>query len=182
MRTRQDAVLLAACVALSSNVLLAQKTPPPRQAPSGVNVSDAVYKGAGALAGATVAGVKAVGQAVEDLVTPGNKTVDGLEGLRKKSVVVVHYPPRIAPASLRKPDADDEDLIRVEGVVTRIDRGRKEITVRFDSSTTETFQLIPLDPVTGSATAPTPPDPTAILIDYSDETGQRVERTFRKKA
>ena len=157
----------------------AQNTPPRQGPPAGVDVSNGFYEAAGALAGATVAGVRAVGRAVKDLVTPG-KPIAGLEALREGTVVVVHYPAGSAPASVGTDDSGDGPTI-VEGIVSRVERGRKEITVRFGSRTTETFQLLDTGagPAQGSASPPS--DPSAITIDFTDESGQRIARTFRKR-
>jgi hypothetical protein len=144
-----------------------------------VNVSDGFYAGAGALVGATVAGVRAVGRATKDLFTPG-KSVEELQGFREGMVVVVHYPTATsAPALLRSDDADD-DPVQVEGIVARVNRGRGEVTVRFGSRTTDTFEIVV--PAAGAAQgAAAPANPSAVTIDYTDETGQRIARTFRKK-
>ena len=158
----------------------AQKAPPRQGTPTGVDVSNGFYEAAGALAGATVAGLRAVGRAVKDLVTPG-KPIAGFEALREGTVVVVHYPAGSAPASLSTDDSGDGPTL-VEGIVSRVDSGRKEITVRFDSRTTETFQLLDAGAGPAQGSAPPPSDPSAIRIDFTDESGQRIARTFRKRA
>lgn len=172
--------MIAVLAPQASSVLLAQGTPP-RQAPSGVDVSDGFYKAAGALIVATADGLRHVGRATKDLFTPDGKVPAALQGLREGSVVVVRYPEGSAPASLRTSDSGDEGPTQVEGVVTRIDRGRKEITVRFNSRVTETF--LATEPADGAGQGATQKaDPAAVEIDHTDETGQRVVGDFRKKS
>jgi hypothetical protein len=141
-------------------------------------VSNGFYDAAGALVGVTVAGARAMGGAIKDLFTPGGP-IEGLEGLREGSVVVVHFPQGSAPAALASSDSSDGPTL-VEGIVSRVDRGRREITVKFGSRTSETFQLIDFAAAAaqGSSTAP---DPSAITIDFTDQSGQRIARSFRRK-
>jgi hypothetical protein len=68
-----------------------------------------------------------------------------------------------------------------EGVVKRIDRKKKQITVKFDNGKTETFRL------TDRAAAETTKDidqagtsVTRVVIYYSDEGGQKVAHFFKK--
>ena len=68
----------------------------------------------------------------------------------------------------------------VEGTVRNIDNRHKEITVRFDSRTTETFQLTERAATVGEVQTPTGPDD--VVIEFTGATGQRVSHPFRKKS
>ena len=68
-----------------------------------------------------------------------------------------------------------------EGVVTRVDRGRRQIAIRFDNGKTETFRLTDraaadagkdVDQATGGG--------TRVIVYYSDEAGHRVAHFFKK--
>ena len=68
-----------------------------------------------------------------------------------------------------------------EGMVTRIDRRRKQITIRFDNGKTETLRL------TDRAAAEAAKDvdqtgtgATKVLIYYSDDAGRKVAHFFKK--
>ena len=171
------AAVVVALMHATSAVPLAQNTPPRGGTPSGVDVSNGFYDAAGALVGATVAGARAVGRATKDLFTPGGP-IEGLEGLREGTAVVVTFPENTAPAALSSGSSADGPTL-VEGIVSRVDRGRKEVTVRFGTRTRETFQLI--DFAAAAAQGSTSPDPSAITIDFTDESGQRIARSFRRK-
>ena len=98
--------------------------------------------------------------------------------------MVVHYTVGASePAASEVDVIGDQGLEVTEGIVTRIDRGRAQITVRYDNGKTETFRLTEH----AASEAPTGVDWAAasgmkIVIYYSDERGQKVAHFFRKIA
>jgi hypothetical protein len=64
----------------------------------------------------------------------------------------------------------DEGLKSTEGVVMRVDRGRKQIAVKFADGKTETFRL----------TDRAAEDAGQVIVYHSDEGGQKVAHFFRK--
>lgn len=74
---------------------------------------------------------------------------------------------------------DDEGLEVTDGIVIRISQGRRQITVRYDSGRTETFQL------TERAAAESRGERTIagqsrVMIFYSNEAGRKVAHFFKK--
>ena len=153
--------------------------PPPRQGTSSVGSNtDSFYRALGALVSATWIGLTNVAHAI----VPGDGGPEAFNGLRKGTVVVVHYA-KGSDSPLRGPDTDLDLPAAIEGRVERIDRGRKEITVKFDSKTSETFQLVERAVTeVGQDPSQAQPIPDRVTIDYSNEAGQKVAHSFRKKS
>jgi hypothetical protein len=176
-----SAAVLCAALQLSwSSSLIAQNAPPRQDHPATKPNVGKFYQGAGAILGATVGAMVHVYEFTRDLVTPGNGSApDAFKGLKEGSIVVVHYPPDNAGLSAGKVDPSASRQ-SVEGTVRNIDNRHKEITVRFDSRTTETFQLAERAATAGEVQAPTGPDD--VVIEFTGATGQRVSHPFRKKS
>jgi hypothetical protein len=142
------------------------------------------YRGMNFMVVKTIDGVEHVYNFTKDLIVHGGKNpgVEGLEGLREGTTVAVHFSTAGAKASADEIDVlGDEGLSIVEGVITDIDRGKKEITIKFTSGRTETLQMTTraaaetqgiLDE-SGGASA-------RIVIYYADESGHKVAHYFRK--
>ncbi len=116
------------------------------------------------------------------LVHGGNKTgADALQGLHKGTPVVVHYTVTGEIESAHEIDQlGDEGLKVTEGVVTRIDRKRREVTVRFPEGKTETFRLTDhAAEDAGKDIEGAGPD-TRITVYYTDENGEKVAHFFKK--
>ena len=80
-------------------------------------------------------GVEHVYHFTKSLVVHGGtgRGIAALEGLREGNTVVVHYTVNGTENAAREIDrVGDEGLKVTEGVVTLIDRKRKQITIRFD--------------------------------------------------
>ena len=175
------ASVLCAALQLSwSSSLIAQNAPPRQDHPATKPNVSKFYQGAGAILGATVSAMVHVYDFTRDLVVPGSGSApDAFKGLKEGSIVVVHYPPDNAGPSAGKVDPSASRQ-SVEGTVRNIDNRRKEITVRFDSRTTETFQLTERAATVGEVQTPTGPDD--VVIEFTGATGQRVSHPFRKKS
>ena len=88
----------------------------------------------------TVDGVEHSFHYTKDLLFHGGKSsgVDALQGLRDGTTVAVHYTSGGPdPAAVEIDQISDNGLSVTEGMVARIDRGRKQITIGFDSGTAE---------------------------------------------
>lgn len=133
---------------------------------------------------ATIDGVEHLVHFTKDLVVHGGKGtgVEALQALREGNTVVVHYVVEGNEATAQEIDCiGDDGLKGTEGVVTRIDRRRKQITVRFEGGRIQTFRL------TEHATADagkeidqTATAGTKITVYYSDEAGHKVAHFFKK--
>ena len=182
LRLLRALALCAALVAAPSGIVLAQNAPPRQDHPATKPNVSKFYQGAGAILGAAVSGMVHVYEFTRDLVTPGGSSgPDAFKGLREGSIVVVHYTPDSAGQSAGKVDpAASEGRQSVEGTVRSIDHKRKEITVRFDSRTSETYQLS--DRAAAAGESPAPASADDVVIEFSDAAGQKVSHPFRKKS
>ena len=175
--------LLVALVA-GSVALSAQSPPPVRGTIALEGTMKKVYRAANTVIVTTIDGVEHVYHFTKDLLVHGGKGpgVDALEGLREGTTVVVHYTVEGAEQSATEIDrVGDEGLKVTEGVVARIDRGRKQITIRFDNGKTEDLRL------TDRAAADAGKDldqagagGTKVIVYYTDEGGRKVAHFFKK--
>ena len=166
------------------NPLSAQSAPPVQGTVALEGTMKKFYRAANVVIVTTIDGVEHAYRFAKDLVVHGGKRpgVDALEGLREGATVVIHYAADGAEPAAREIDVvGGEGLSVTEGMVMRIDRGRQEITVRYDNGKTETFRLTDR----AVAEAPTVVDhagsnATKVVIYYSDEHGQRIVHFFKK--
>ena len=177
--------MLCAGFVLSSPVSVAAQNP---QEPGGTvaleGTVDKEYRAANVIVVNTVDGVKHAFEFTKDLLIHGGRSSgpDALGGLIEGTTVVVHYTVSGGIESAQEIDrVDDAGVEKTEGVVTGIDRGRKQIKIRFDSGRTETFRL------TDRAAADAGKDLdqggtglTKVVVYYTDESGQKVAHYFKK--
>jgi hypothetical protein len=163
----------------------AQKRPPlPNEPVATEGTIKQFYRGLNVVVVKTIDGVEHVYNFTKDLIVHGGKKpgVEALEGLREGTTVVVHYSTSGAKASAQEIDVlGDEGLRMTEGVIKDIDRRKKEITIKFVTGETETFQM------TSRAAAESESifdeaggRPTKIVVYYSDETGHKVAHYFKR--
>jgi hypothetical protein len=95
--------------------------------------------------------------------------------------VVVHYTNQGEQASAEEIDRIDDDGLRVtEGVVTRVDRRRKEIAIRYDVGKTETLRLTDRAAAdAGTDITVAPAGETRVVVYYTNEAGQKVAHFFK---
>jgi hypothetical protein len=133
----------------------------------------------------TVSGVKHAFTFTKNLLLHGGRPpgADALQGLHEGRTVVVHHQAAAATVSAQDLDRSSGDKGEVsEGTVTRIDRGRRQITIRFDNGESDTFHLTdraasasdPGQDVTPSA------DATHVVVDYADDSGHKIVQVFKK--
>ena len=141
------------------------------------------YKAANTIIVKTIDGVEHAFRFTKNLLIHGGKnSVDGLKDLHQGTTVVVHYTVNGTDESAEEIDRiGDDGLMMTEGVVTNVDRGRKQMSVRFDNGTTETFRLTDRAAVdAGQDVDPAAAGGTRVVVYYDDENGDRVAHFFVK--
>jgi hypothetical protein len=132
----------------------------------------------------TVDGVEHLFHFTKDLLVHGGKAggVDALEGLRDGTTVAVHYTVVGGDAAVLELDQISDDGLSVtEGTVIRIDRGRRQITIRFDNQRTEVFELTERAASGAGMEIDSAPEGTArVTVYYRDEDGHRVAHFFKR--
>jgi hypothetical protein len=132
------------------------------------------HKAANKIVVATEDGVEHVYDAAKGLVVHGGK--DLLSDLRPGTTVIIHY---TADNTAEEVDrVGPGGLSTTEGIATKIDRGKKEITVRYDNGKTEKLRLT--DRVAADVGKNIPED-TRIVVYYSDDAGGKVTHYFKKR-
>ena len=120
-------------------------------------------------------GVEHIYQAAKGLVVHGGK--DPLSDLTPGTTVIVHY--TATDNTAQEIDrVGGGGLATTEGIATKIDRGKKEITIRYDSGKIEKLKL------TDRAAADVGRsigDDTRIVVYYSDEAGGKITHYFKKR-
>lgn len=123
---------------------------------------------------ATEDGVEHVYGAAKGLAVHGGK--DSLSDLKPGTTVVVHYTADNTAQEIDR--VGPGGLSTTEGMATKIDRRKKEITIRYDNGRIEKLKL------TDRAAANVGKnigDDTRIVVYYSDEAGGKVTHYFKKR-
>ena len=127
---------------------------------------------------ATEDGAEHVYDAAKDLVVHGGK--NPLADLKPGATVVIHYTPDNTVHEIDR--VGENGLSVTEGIVSKIDRGKKEITIRYDNGKTETLQLTDRAAVdAGHALRNIPEGSTRVVVYYSDEAKGKIAHYFRQK-
>ena len=130
------------------------------------------HKAANKIVVETADGVEHVYDAAKGLIVHGGK--DPLAGLKPGTTVIIHYS---ADNTAREIDRVGRDgLSTMEGIATKIDRGKKQITIRYDDGRIETLKLT--DRAAADVGRSIGPD-TRIVVYYSDEAGGKVTHYFK---
>jgi hypothetical protein len=180
-------VTLVACV-LVAPARAAAQVPPPIDGVTGTVALEGTVVQEQAAANTvivkTVDGVEHLFHFTKDLLVHGGKGsgVDALQGLRDGTTVAVHYTVVGGDAAVLELDQISDDGLSVtEGTVIRIDRGRLQITIRFDNGKAEVFQLTERAASGAGKEIDHAPDGTArVTVYYTDEDGRRVAHFFKK--
>jgi hypothetical protein len=138
------------------------------------------YGAANTIIVTTIDGVEHVIHFTKDLIVHGGKDngIDALTGWREGRTVVVHYTLDGSWAAAQEIDSVADDGLKVtEGVITKVNRRRKQVTVRFDDGEYETFRLT--DRAAGELEGDAP-GATKVTLYYSDETGRKVAHFVKK--
>ena len=178
-----SSAILIALVPSVSMTLSAQSPPPVQGTIALEGTVKTFYRAVNTIIVTTIDGVEHVYHFTKDLVVHGGKGrgPDALEGLREGSTVVVHYTVTEAEASAREIDRiGDEGLKVTEGVVTRISRGRKQVTIRFDDGSSETLRLTDRAAAEAGKDVDQATATVKVIVYYSDEGGRKVAHFFKK--
>lgn len=108
-----------------------------------------------------------------------------LRGLEQGSTVVVHYTAEADTTTADEVDRIAEDGLNViEGVITKVDRHAKTISIQLADGSRQTLQLTEraasdvgkdLDGATDATTA-------TVVIYFNDEAGRRVAHFFKRRS
>ena len=181
MRELAIATIVAAAFAVGLN---AQTTPPKQGTVALEGTMKTFYKGLNAIVVTTIDGVEHTYHFAERLIVHGGKNPgpDALEGLREGRMVVIHYTVEGGRQSASEIDiVGDEGLKTTEGRVVRVDRGRKEITVRFDDGRTEVLRLTDRAAAEAGEDLEKAAGQTArVVVYYEDEHGRKVAHYFKR--
>ena len=130
----------------------------------------------------TVDGVEHRVSVTKRTLVHGGTSTGPLHGLQEGSPVVVHFPAQGANVSALEIDDLGQDGLKVtEGIVTRVDRARKRITITFANGSTETIRLTDhaaLDAGTDIAEATN--DGNKVTVYYSVEGGRKLAHFFKR--
>jgi len=149
---------LMGIVALSLTPALYAQRPPAIQGVTGTIVTPETAKGEKKAADKAAVAVK-------DAITREDK--GPLADLTPGTTVVIHY---------------NVDNV-TEGIVTDINRGNREITIRYGNGTTEKLQLIDRPAVDAGQALKTAPEGTTKIVVYSsDEAHGKIARYFKPKS
>jgi hypothetical protein len=166
---------------------LAAQTPPPMIGATSNTATEGtmskVYRAANTIIVTTMDGIEHAYHFSKDLVVHGGKGagVDALEGLHEGTMVVVHYTASGTESTAAEVDVVGDEGLRVtEGAVTKIDRGRQQITVKYANGKTEVFRLTERAAAEASKdVAQAQTDGVKVLIYYKDEHGAKVAHFFK---
>jgi hypothetical protein len=178
-------VLVGACLLGHAPRAFAQ-SPPPIGGLTGTialdGTVDAVDAGAQTVVVKTVDGIKHLFHGTKDLLVHGGSGASTLKDLREGTTVAVHYTVAGGEAAAQEIDRIGGDGLRMtEGVVTRVNRGRKEIVIRFDDGRSETYQLNERAALgVGTDFDRSLNDPPRVTVYYTDEAGRKVAHFFKK--
>ena len=117
-------------------------------------------------------GVEHVYDAVKGLTVHGGN--QALSDLRPGTTVIIHYTPDNTVQEIDR--VGDEGLRTTEGTATKIDRKKKEITIRYDNGQTEKLRLT--DRAAADVGKTVAPD-TRIIVYYSDDAPVKVTHYFK---
>jgi hypothetical protein len=152
--------------------------PPPIHGFNGTMATEATikaeHKAANKIIVQTEDGVEHIYDAAKGLVVHGG--TDSLSDLKPGTTVIIHYTADNTAQEIDRVGIDG--LSTAEGIVTGIDRGKKEITIRYDNGKIEMLKL------TDRAAADVGKnigDNTRIVVYYSDEVGGKVTHYFKTR-
>lgn len=112
------------------------------------------------------------------VVHAANGADAALNGVSEGSRVVVHYAVDGGEKTAVEVDRIGEDGLReTRGVVTRVDRDAKELSIRLDDGSTETLHLSERAARTVGLDVH---DAATVVVYYVDEDGKKVAHYFKK--
>jgi hypothetical protein len=178
-----EVALLCGALSLSVPSLAAAQQIPTPGVTGAIAPDPAIDQEQAAAHTAIAALVNGVKHAFTFVAHGGKRTdVDTLQGLHEGQTVVVRH--RVAgtvAAATDRSDIGEDGLQATEGTVIDINRGRRQITIRFDNGASDTFHLSDRAGIdAGQDVGPGDTDATRVLVYYSDDSGHKVTRLFQK--
>jgi hypothetical protein len=132
----------------------------------------------------TVDGIRHLFHVTEKTTVHGTAAAgaDSLRGLETGSRIVVHYSAKAGQQTALEVDRlDAKGLKTMEGVVSRVDRTGREMSIRLADGSTQTLRLtvraatdVGRDVDSAAAAA------TRVVVYYADESGHRVAHYFKR--
>jgi hypothetical protein len=180
---RAAALVVVMGLTVCSTAYAQERPPLPNEPVATEGTVKQFYRGLNYIVVKTMDGVEHVYNFTKDLVVHGGKKpgVDALEGLREGTSIAVHYSTTGANASAQEIDVlGDEGLSFTEGVIAKIDRGKKELTIKFTNGRTETFQMTSRAAAESERLDEAGVRSTPIIIYYADESGHKVAHYFKR--
>jgi hypothetical protein len=132
----------------------------------------------------TVDGIRHLFHVTEKTVVHGGAAsgTDTLGGLEAGSRILVHYTATAGQQTAHEVDRlDGKGLKTIEGVVTRVDRGGRELSLRLADGSTQTLRLTERAATdVGRDVDSAADDATRVVVYYADEAGQQVAHYFKR--
>jgi hypothetical protein len=173
--------LLATAASGLSSPALAQQPPPVTGTRALEGTMKTFYKGLNRLIVVTIDGVEHAFRFTKELVVPGQRGPDPFAGLREGTSVAIYYQlENGAPVALEVDRLDDQGFESTEGMVQKIDRGRRRLTIRFDNGRVEQLDLTERAVDALAEDALESMTDTRIRVFYTDESGRRVVHYFKR--
>jgi hypothetical protein len=164
----------------------ATQEPPPIPGVTGTlaleGTVEKTYAGASAIAIKTASGIEHLFHLTNRTVVHGAAGAEtAFNGVTVGSRVVVHYAMNDGAKTAVEVDRIGEDgLCEMEGVVTRVDRRAKQLSIRVADGTHETLQLSERAAKHVGEDIDRATDDATVVVYYSEEGGAKVAHYFRR--
>jgi hypothetical protein len=180
--------LVCGAALLASPVMRAEQTPPPINGVTGtIALEGTVEQTSDAgktVIVKTVDGIRHLFGVTEKTAVHGSAAAgdDTLSGLETGSRVVVHYNGKAGQQTALEVDRlGAKGLKTMEGVVSRVDRVGREMTIRLADGSTQTLRLtVRTATDVGRDVDSSAAGATRVVVYYADESGHQVAHYFRK--
>jgi hypothetical protein len=140
---------------------------------------DKVYDGAGKVVVKTADGIEHLLHINKGTAVHGGDSE--LRGLHEGTPVVVHYTMEGTEASAQEiDDISASGLKTTEGVVTKVDRKSKTISLRLADGSTQTLRLSERAATDDGKDVAADGVETTVIIYYGEENGQKVAHYFKR--
>jgi hypothetical protein len=174
-------IVVVLVLTVSTGVAAQTRPPLPNEPVATEGTTKQFYRGLNVAIVKTLDGVGHVYSFTRGLFGGGNDAGgDALGGLREGAHVAIHYSSTDANALAEAIDVPGDEVLNItEAVVTNIDRGKREIAIRFVDGDTATLRMISrlttddLRILGDSGKAP-----GTLVVYFEDESGRRVGHYF----
>lgn len=132
----------------------------------------------------TVDGIRHLFHVTDKTTVHGSAAADAdtLRGLETGSRIVVHYTAKAGQQTALEVDRlDANGLKTMEGVVTRVDRAGRQMSIRLADGSTQTLRLTDRAATdVGRDIDSAAADATRVVVYYGDEAGEQVAHYFKR--